>query len=335
MPSGWPIGADCRMPHRKSMKKIQLFAALTKVDELKREVWGLATAEVIDKDGEIFDYASSKPYFEDWSQEISGATSGRSLGNVREMHQSSAVGKLVDLQFDDENKTIAVGAKIVDDAAWQKCVEGVYTGFSIGGRYVNLWPDGDFLRFTAQPVEISVVDNPAVPNAHFTAIKRDGSTEVRKFSVRASELRSCEAPKLENQDSRSNSENGDAMKPEQEEKIEKAITQSARSLEKIAEIDRKLESLESGLRELADAFRKFTEGFAKSFAAQEKRVARTSVTVSKEDDYSDSREQTSESGRHAESSSEKRFRHESRQADADPGFLEAMKTAHANPTLGA
>src|SRR5947209_14218787 len=36
-----------------SMRKIQLFAALTKVDEARREVWGLATAEVVDKDGEI------------------------------------------------------------------------------------------------------------------------------------------------------------------------------------------------------------------------------------------------------------------------------------------
>ena len=310
------------------MKKIQLFAALTKVDELRREVWGLATAEVVDKDGEIFDYASSKPYFHDWSQEISSATSGRSLGNVREMHQSSAVGKLVDLEFDDEQKTIAVGAKIVDDAAWQKCVEGVYTGFSIGGRYVNLWPDGEFLRFTAQPVEISVVDNPAVPNAHFTAIKSDGTQELRKFAAQASELRSLEAAQL-NQEPSHNFEDGDIMNSDQENKIDKALTQSASSLEKIGEIDRKLESLEAGLKELADAFRKFTEGFAKSFTPPEKRVARTTVTVSKEDDSRASREHPVEGGRvHG-------AHREGQQADADPGFLEAMKTAHAHPMLGA
>lgn len=320
------------------MKKIQLFAALTKVDELKREVWGLATAEVVDKDGEIFDYASSKPYFEDWSREISGATSGRSLGNVREMHQSSAVGKLVDLQFDDENKTVAVGARIVDDVAWQKCVEGVYTGFSIGGRYVNLWPDGEFLRFTAQPVEISVVDNPAVPNAHFTAVKRDGTLEVRKFATQAPRLRSFEASKLETKsevDKRR--EDGEPMKPEQEEKIEKAIMQSASSLEKIGEIDRKLESLEAGLKELADAFRKFTEGFAKSFAPPEKRVARTSVTVSKEDDYGvsgQSNEHPAEGGR-IHVGGRTHVKREGAQADADPGFLDAMKAAHAQPMLGA
>jgi hypothetical protein len=294
------------------MKKIQLFAALTKVDESRREVWGLATAEVVDKDGEIFDYASSKPYFEDWSQEIATATAGRSLGNVREMHRSSAVGKLVDLQFDDEYKTIAVGAKIVDDAAWEKCTEGVYTGFSIGGRYVNIWPDGEFLRFTAQPVEISVVDNPAVPNAHFTAIKSDGSTEVRKF------VTSFEAKEEQEQ----------GMKPEQEEKLEKAIMQSGASIEKVAAVDKKLESLEAGLKELADAFRKFTEGFAKSFAPGDKRVARTSVTVSKEDDSRSSRE-ARDSQHPAEGG-----RIHGRQNDADPGVLEAMKAAHANPTIG-
>lgn len=311
------------------MKKIQLFAAITKVDELKREVWGLATAEVVDKDGEIFDYASSKPYFQDWSREISDATSGRSLGNVREMHRSSAVGKLVDLAFDDERKTIAVGAKIVDDAAWEKCVEGVYTGFSIGGRYVNLWPDGEFLRFTAQPVEISVVDNPAVPNAHFTAIKADGSTEVRKFANQGTGCRGQGTGEQPNEAQLLTQ--GDMMKPEQEEKLDKALTQSTSSLAKIGEVDRKLESLEAGLKELADAFRKFTEAFAKSVTGPEKHVARTGVTVSKEDDSRSSREHPAEGGRNHGGHAWR----ENPQADADPGLLEAMKRAHANPTLGA
>jgi hypothetical protein len=59
---------------------------------------------------------------------------------------------------------------------------GVYTGFSIGGAYVKAWKDGEYVRFTASPVEISVVDNPCVPGAHFTAVKADGTCEVRKFS---------------------------------------------------------------------------------------------------------------------------------------------------------
>lgn len=160
---------------------MKIFAQLAKVDEAKHEVWGVATAEVVDKEGEIFDYDSSKPYFKSWSDEIAKATDGRSLGNVREMHEPSAVGKLVALDFDDDLKEIRVGARIVDGVAWQKCSAGVYTGFSIGGSYVKTWQDGDFTRFTAKPVEISIVDNPCVPDAHFTAVKADGSCEVRKF----------------------------------------------------------------------------------------------------------------------------------------------------------
>jgi hypothetical protein len=165
---------------------MQLFAQLSKIDLARHEVWGVATAEIVDKEGEIFDYESSKPHFQSWSDEIAKATDGRSLGNVREMHAPSAVGKLVALEFDDQLKQIRVGAKIVDAAAWQKCTLGVYTGFSIGGSYVKTWSDGQFTRFTACPVEISVVDNPCVPGAHFTAIKTDGTTELRKFQSTSS-----------------------------------------------------------------------------------------------------------------------------------------------------
>jgi hypothetical protein len=169
--------------------RLNLFAQIAKIDESKHEVWGIATAEVIDKEGEIFDYDSSKPYFKKWSDEISKATDGKSLGNVREMHAPSAVGKLVAIDFDDDLKQVRVGARIVDSAAWQKCMQGVYTGFSIGGAYVKAWKDGEYVRFTAKPVEISVVDNPCVPGAHFTAVKADGSFEVRKFNSTAHALK--------------------------------------------------------------------------------------------------------------------------------------------------
>ena len=168
---------------------VSLFAQIAKIDESKHEVWGVATAEVVDKEGEIFDYESSKPYFKSWSDEIAKATDGKSLGNVREMHEPSAVGKLVAIDFDDDLKQVRVGARIVDNVAWQKCMQGVYTGFSIGGAYVKAWKDGEYVRFTASPVEISVVDNPCVPGAHFTAVKADGTCEVRKFNPAASNHR--------------------------------------------------------------------------------------------------------------------------------------------------
>jgi hypothetical protein len=167
-------------------KKLKLFAQIAKIDEAKREVWGVATSESVDKDGEVFDYETSKPYFKAWSDEISKATDGKSLGNVREMHEASAVGKLIEIGFDDDLKEVRVAAKIVDDEAWRKCVQGVYTGFSIGGAYVNAWNDGEYTRYTAKPVEISVVDNPCNPAAHFTAIKADGTWEMRKFAPQVS-----------------------------------------------------------------------------------------------------------------------------------------------------
>lgn len=165
-------------------KRMHLFAQISKIDESRREVWGVATSEILDKEGEIFDYPSSKPYFKAWSDEIAKATDGKSLGNVREMHEPSAVGKLIEIGFDDELKEVRVAAKIVDDEAWRKCMQGVYTGFSIGGTYVKAWKDGEYTRYTAKPVEISVVDNPCNPGAHFTAVKADGSCEVIKFAAK-------------------------------------------------------------------------------------------------------------------------------------------------------
>ena len=192
------------------MKSMNIFAQIAKIDESKHEVWGVATAEIVDKEGEIFDYDSSKPYFKRWSDEISKATDGKSLGNVREMHAPSAVGKLVAIAFDDDMKQIRVGARIVDSIAWQKCMLGVYTGFSIGGAYVDAWKDGEYVRFTANPVEISVVDNPCVPGAHFTAVKADGTCEVRKFT--RSDARTDQAFKIGARHSKATIAHLDAIK---------------------------------------------------------------------------------------------------------------------------
>jgi hypothetical protein len=164
------------------MPKLRLHLPLTKIDSAKREVSGCAAAEEVDKSGEILDYIKSKPFFQKWSDEISKATDGENLGNIREMHQLSAVGKTVALSFDDANKKIYVTGKIVDDAAWKKCEEAVYTGFSIGGLYKDMWEDGENIRYVAEPYEISVVDNPCVGSATFEYVKASGEVEIRKFA---------------------------------------------------------------------------------------------------------------------------------------------------------
>jgi hypothetical protein len=160
-----------------------IFAKLEKVDAVQRTVYGIAISETLDRSGEIFDYQTSKPEFEKWSSDIRQATDGKSFGNVRAMHGHLAIGKVTDISFDDAGRAIHVAAKIVDDAEWKKVEEGVYTGFSIGGKYLKRWQDGDLKRYTAVPSELSLVDMPCVPTATFTMIKADGTEELRKFAL--------------------------------------------------------------------------------------------------------------------------------------------------------
>ncbi len=164
------------------MSELALFIPITKVDARERLVYGIATAECEDRTGEICDYASTKPHYEKWSEEISESSGGKSLGNLRAMHGSVAAGKITALAFNDDAKQIEVCAKVVDDAEWRKVEEGVYTGFSQGGTYVRRWTDENgCARYTAAPSEISLVDLPCLPQARFEMIKADGSRVFRRF----------------------------------------------------------------------------------------------------------------------------------------------------------
>jgi hypothetical protein len=167
-----------------STMDLKLFIPITKVDAARRLVYGVATAEQPDVSNEICDYASTKPLYQKWSQRFADTTDGKSLGNLRAMHGNVAAGKVVELAFNDDEKQIEICGKVVDDAEWAKVEEGVYTGFSQGGHYVKRWKDGgnaDLTRYTAEPVEISLVDSPCLPGATFSMIKADGTSELRKF----------------------------------------------------------------------------------------------------------------------------------------------------------
>lgn len=167
---------------------MNLFIPITKVDETRREVWGVAAEEAPDKSGEIMDYVLSKPRFAAWSKSISDATGGKSLGNVRAMHQSIAAGKVIDMRFDDESKRVYIGARIVDDNEWRKVTEGVYTGFSVGGRYGSQKYEGGLMRYEAIPAEVSIVDNPCMQGATFSMVKANGMTEQVPFAAASPEL---------------------------------------------------------------------------------------------------------------------------------------------------
>jgi hypothetical protein len=173
-----------------NMNDMKLFIPITKIDAAQRLVYGVVTAEAPDVSGEVCDYASTKPLYQKWSQKFADATDSKSFGNLRAMHANVAAGKLTEIAFNDEAKRIEICGKVVDDDEWQKVEEGVYTGFSRGGRYLKRWPDPDepaLTRYTAEPLEVSLVDHPCLPEATFALIKADGSTELRKFKANAGE----------------------------------------------------------------------------------------------------------------------------------------------------
>lgn len=167
---------------------MNLFAQLRKVDEEKRLVFGRIAEEAVDHSGEIMDYAKSKPYFEAWSAEMSKATDGKNLGNVRAMHGKVAAGGLTGIEFNDGDKAVDVCAKIVDDGEWKKVLEGIYTGFSIGGSYVGSpvvekMAGQDVKRYVAKPSEVSLVDRPCMKGAKFFEVqKADGSLAKVDFA---------------------------------------------------------------------------------------------------------------------------------------------------------
>lgn len=166
------------------MTALRMTIPITKVDAARRLVYGVATAEIEDRAGEICDYVSTKPLYEKWSEAISESSGGKSLGNLRAMHGAVAAGKVTSLTFNDEAKQIEICAKVIDDAEWIKVEEGVYTGFSQGGTYAKRWTDENGAkRYTANPHEISLVDLPCLSEARFEMVKADGSRELRAFKL--------------------------------------------------------------------------------------------------------------------------------------------------------
>ena len=159
--------------------KLSKFIPFAKVDEAKREVWGIVTAEVKDKDGETCRYAPTVKNYKALVSEFQKATGDVSFGPLREMHQLKAAGRGVGIEYRDDAREIFMGFKVVDDAAWNKVVEKVYTGFSQGGEYQD-GPDSHGY-YTANPTEISLVDNPCLGVCHFAFIRTDGAVEMVKI----------------------------------------------------------------------------------------------------------------------------------------------------------
>ena len=138
---------------------MRFYWPIAKVDAEQRMVWGYASTEAEDDQGETVSRGALAAALDDYM----------CFANIREMHQPSAGGIAKEAAVDD--KGLYLGAKIVDGEAWQKVVEGVYKGFSIGGRVTARDPADRRLITGLRLTEISVVDRPANPEAVFDCWK--------------------------------------------------------------------------------------------------------------------------------------------------------------------
>lgn len=164
---------------------VRLSMPFAKVDKDRRMVSGFATLDNVDKQNDIVTTEASLDAF------------SRFRGNIREMHQPSAVGKMVsfkqDKYFDPETKKFYSGVYVsayVSKGAqdtWEKVLDGTYTGFSIGGRMLK-WDDAydekadNQIRIIKQYdlVELSLVDSPANQFANILSIEKSEDVDVLK-----------------------------------------------------------------------------------------------------------------------------------------------------------
>jgi phage head maturation protease len=142
---------------------MKLYFPIAKIDAERREVWGYASTEARDDQGEVVKREALVEALGDYMK----------FANIREMHQLSAVGVAKEATVD--NKGLYIGAKIVDDQAWQKIVEGVYKGYSIGGQVTRRDPSDPKTITGLVLNEISLVDRPANPEAVFDYWKANGA----------------------------------------------------------------------------------------------------------------------------------------------------------------
>jgi len=148
-----------------------------KIDQERRIVSGFATLDNIDKQNDIVTTEASMNAFKKFR------------GNIREMHQPSAVGKVVsfkeDRYFDPQTKKfyggVYVSAYVSKGAqnTWEKVLDGTLTGFSIGGNITK--SDDEFDEEIKKSVriikeynltELSLVDNPANEFANVLSIEK-------------------------------------------------------------------------------------------------------------------------------------------------------------------
>ena len=164
---------------------INLSVPFTKVNREKRTVSGFATLDNVDQTGDVVTAEASVKAFESFR------------GNIREMHGSLAVGKMVSFKpetfYDPATKEfyngVYVTAYISKGAqdSWEKVLDGTLSGFSIGGKIKE--SDNEVNKATGKTVrfikdyelmELSIVDSPANELCNILSIQKVNGQFIAK-----------------------------------------------------------------------------------------------------------------------------------------------------------
>ena len=164
---------------------VHLSVPFTKVNREQRTVSGFATLDNVDQTGDVVTAEASMKAFESFR------------GNLREMHQPLAVGKVVSFRpetfYDQETKEFYNGVYVTSyiskgaQDTWEKVLDGTLSGFSIGGKIIEADNElnkstGEQVRFikSYELVELSIVDSPANQLCNIFSIEKMNGQMVFK-----------------------------------------------------------------------------------------------------------------------------------------------------------
>jgi hypothetical protein len=166
-------------------ENLHLSVPFTKVNRENRTVSGFATLDNVDQTGDVVTAEASVKAFENFR------------GNLREMHQSIAVGKVVSFKpetyYDQKSQNFYNGVYVTSyiskgaQDTWEKVLDGTLSGFSIGGKIKE--SDNEVNKATGQSVrfikdydlvELSIVDSPANELCNIFSIEKVNGKMVYK-----------------------------------------------------------------------------------------------------------------------------------------------------------
>jgi hypothetical protein len=145
---------------------MRIYAPFIKTEEQRDglRVWGVASSEERDSDGEIVR-----------ADAIRGAIAGYvrygGTGALREQHRADIAAGLVDEIYVDDSNLTRISGLVVDDGTRRKVKAGVLKGFSLGGRATERNPSNPSEITAIELREISLCDRPSNPLSLVTMMK--------------------------------------------------------------------------------------------------------------------------------------------------------------------